>query len=240
MCNTGYTYLADHVSGSCGSEAGPGPGPVNEGNDIEDNDKNDDGTDSVRLSTLAIYRLETNKGSGIRGIEVSLGFSITRESRGSTLVCLVVLGRFTWELFDRVTCSSFQGFLLSIMNEYCSLPISPYVHILCKCTCTRYGVHNRSTAHYGSTCHLLYPTCSDIHVDVLTTFILQPVGVFDSTCLHCALYCTCRHAQTKRRLPAYSVLRNGHLYHLHRNSTHTRTRPTPRPDRIFSLNECPI
>lgn len=103
---------------------------MNEGNDIEDNDKNEDGADSVRLSTLDIYRLETNKDSGIRGIEVSLGFSITRESRDSTVVCLVVLGRFTRELFDRVTCLSFQGFLLSIMNEYCSLPIPPpYVYI---------------------------------------------------------------------------------------------------------------
>lgn len=62
MCNTGYTYLADHVSGSCGGEAGSGAGvgsgPVNEDN-IQDGGNEEDEGDSVCLSLLLISILFT-------------------------------------------------------------------------------------------------------------------------------------------------------------------------------------
>lgn len=67
MCNTGHTYLADHVSGSCGGEAsaGAGSGPVNEDNIRDEDGGNDeDEDDSVRSSLLLILFtgwLGTNK-----------------------------------------------------------------------------------------------------------------------------------------------------------------------------------
>lgn len=59
MCETGYTYLADHVSESCGGEArsgaGVGSSPVNEDNiQDEDGGNEQDEGDSVRLSLLLI------------------------------------------------------------------------------------------------------------------------------------------------------------------------------------------